>query len=66
MDQQPEAIAVLEAAIQQAQAKARQHLASTKGGSQAAQPPAVTFIPASRFEGRKPGYYFGKGVRGLG
>jgi hypothetical protein len=66
MDQQPEAVAVLEAAIQQAQAKARQHLAGAKAGTQPAQPPAVTFIPAGKFEGRKPGYYFSRGVRGLG
>ncbi len=33
-------------------------------GAQAAGPPP--FIPAARFEGRKPGYYFGTARQGVG
>ena len=68
MDQQPEAVAVLEAAIQQVQARARQFQQPSEG--QAAPPKAVTaappYLPANRFEGRRPGYYFSRGVRGVG
>lgn len=62
MNQQPEAVAVLEAAIQQVQARARaqqQQQSIVAAG-------AAAFLPASRFEGRKPGYFFSKGVRGVG
>ncbi len=61
--EQPEAVAVLEAAIQQVQARAKQALQGQQQRKDAGGP---AFIPSSRFDGRKPGYFFSRGVRGVG
>lgn len=42
------------------------HFSNVLGQASASQVPQITFIPASSFEGRKHGYKFQKGSKGLG
>jgi hypothetical protein len=42
------------------------HFSNVLGQPAGSQAPQITFIPAASFEGRRPGYKFQKGSRGLG
>jgi hypothetical protein len=42
------------------------HFSNVLGQSASSQTPQITFIPAASFEGRRTGYKFQKGSKGLG